>query len=148
MIGLGSTHWAVAGPNPGFSYVDSRPGVADAADLPPLHEPFGARLAADGNLEIPELTAGVGSHGLHQGPFQVVPESAAMMAAERALGTDRFWIAYQGTSIVGRGVGTPLVTSAEVLRLTDRELHVRVELRARGADDRLCSVTVCHFVRA
>ncbi len=71
-----------------------------------------------------------------------------MMAAERALGTDRFWIEHQGTSIVSRGVGTPLVTSTEVLRLTDRAVHVRVELRARGADDRLCSVTVCDFVRA
>jgi len=148
VVGLGSTHWAVAGPNPGFHYVDNRPGVADAPDLPPLYEPFGARLGADGNLEIPELTPAVGRHGLHQGPFQVVPEAAAMLAAERAAGSDRFWIAHQGTSIVHRGIGAPLVTNAEVLRITDHDIHVRVELRARGADDRLCSVSVCHFVRA
>jgi acyl-coenzyme A thioesterase PaaI-like protein len=148
VIGLGSTHWAVAGPNPGFRYVDNRPGVADAEDLPPLYEPFGARPGDDGNLEIPELTAAIGRQGLHQGPFQVIPEAAAMRAAERAAGTDRFWIAHQGTSIVQRGVGAPLVTGAEVLAITDRDIDVRVELRARGADDRLCSVTVCRFVRA
>lgn len=57
-------------------------------------------------------------------------------------------IEHQGTSIVQRRVGTPLVTNAEVLRLTDRAIHVRVELRTRGADDRLCSITVCRFARA
>jgi acyl-coenzyme A thioesterase PaaI-like protein len=146
VIGLGSTHWAVAGPNPGFHYVDHRPGVADVDALPPLYEPFGAHLAADGELEIRELTPAIGSEGLHQGPFQVVPEAAAMIAAERATGTDQLWIAHQGTSIVGRGVGAPLVTRTEVLRVTDHEVDVRVELRARGDDDRLCSVTLCRFV--
>lgn len=148
VIGLGGTHWAVAGPNPGFRYVDNRPGVADSPELPPLYEAFGARLRDDGNLEIPELSAQLGRHGLHQGPFQVVPEAAAMIAATEALGSDRFWIEHQGTSILQRGVGTPLVTNAEVLRLTDRDLHVRVELRAHGADNRLCSITVCRFARA
>jgi hypothetical protein len=78
----------------------------------------------------------------------VVPEAAAMIAATKAAGNDRFWIEHQGTSIVQRRVGAPLVTNAEVLRLTDRAIHVRVELRARGADDRLCSITVCRFARA
>lgn len=145
VIGMGGTHWSVAGPNPGFEYVDNRPGVADGPDLPPLHEVFGARVAEDGNLEIPELTDELGRNGLHQGPFQVVPEAAAMMAARDALGTDRFWIEHQGTSIVARGAGAPLVTRAEVVRVAAGAATVRVELRAAGADDRLCSVTLCRF---
>jgi acyl-coenzyme A thioesterase PaaI-like protein len=145
VIAYGGTHWAVAGPNPGFQYVDNRPGVADEAGLPPLYEAFGARRRDDGSLEIPELTPELGGNGLHQGPFQVVPEAAAMIAAEEAAGTDRFWIQHQGTSIVQRGLGAPFVTRAEVLRRTDDAIHVRVELRAEGADDRLCSVTVCRF---
>lgn len=147
LIGFGSTHWAVSGPNPGFAYVDSRPGVAEADDLPPLYEPFGARLRGDGELEIPELTPELGRNGLHQGPFQVVPEAAATMAAERALGSDRFWIEHQGTSIVSRGIDAPLVTTTQVLRLTDDAVHVQVELRAQGADDKLCSITLCRFRR-
>jgi acyl-coenzyme A thioesterase PaaI-like protein len=145
LLALGSTHWAVAGPNPGFEYVDNRPGVADAPDLPPLYEAFGARRRDDGSLEIPELTPEVGRDGLHQGPFQVIPEAAAMIAAEQAAGTNRFWIEHQGTSIIQRGVGAPLATRAEILRISESEVHVRVELRAEGADDRLCSVTVCRF---
>jgi acyl-coenzyme A thioesterase PaaI-like protein len=148
VIAHGGTHWSVSGPNPGFRYVDNRPGVVDDPGLPPLYEPFGARRRDDGSLEIPELTPELGGNGLHQGPFQVVPECAAMIAAEQAAGTDRFWIQHQGTSIVQRGVGAPLVTHAEVLRRTDDAIHVRVELRAEGADDRLCSVTVCRFAFA
>ena len=147
-IGLGSTHWAVAGPNPGFRYVDNRPGVADAADLPPLHEPFGARLDDDGNLEIPELTAAVGRHGLHQGPFQVVPRrprcsqpsglwaptaSGSRTRARRSCtgASERPW------SRTPKCCGSPITTSTS-----------GSSCGARGADDRLCSVSVCHFVRA
>lgn len=145
VIAVGGTHWAVAGPNPGFNYVDSRPGVDDSPALPPLYEPFGARLRDDGELEIPELNVALGRNGLHQGPFQVIPESAAMHALEKALGHDRFWIEHQGTSIVARGWGAPFVTSTEVLRITGEVAAVRVELRAAGADDRVCSVTLCRF---
>ena len=147
VIGFGSTHWAVAGPNPGFNYVDSRPGAPESDDLPPLHEPFGARWRDDGELEIPELRPELGRGGLHQGPFQVIPETAAMKAAAEAAGDDRFWTEHQGTSIVSRGVGAPLVTSTEVLLVTDATVHVRVELRAEGADDKLCSTTLCRFRR-
>ncbi len=145
LIALGSTHWSVSGPNPGFSYVDSRPGVADSADLPPLYEAYGAHLRPDGNLQIPELTPEIGRNSLHQGPFQVVSEAAAMLAARRAVGADRFWIEHQGTSIVARGTGAPFVTRSEILRIAEGSLTVRVELRAEGAGDRLCSVTVCRF---
>ncbi|HUZ08723.1 MAG TPA: hypothetical protein VMU76_00965 [Acidimicrobiales bacterium] len=145
LIGLGSTHWAVGGPNPGFDYVDNRPGVDDSPDLPPLYEAFGARRRGDGSLEIAELTDELGRNGLHQGSFQVVPEAAAMIAAAEAAGTDRFWIEHLGTSIVARGVGAPFVTRAEVLRIAEGCAQVRVELRAAGADDRLCSVTFCRF---
>jgi hypothetical protein len=148
VIAFGGTHWAVSGPNPGFHYVDNRPGVADGPDLPPLYEAFGAHRRDDGSLEIRELTPELGRDGLHQGPFQVVPEAAAMIAATDVAGTDRFWIQHQGTSIVQRGIGAPLVTHAEVLRRTDDAIHIRVELRAEGADDRLCSVTVCRFAFA
>jgi acyl-coenzyme A thioesterase PaaI-like protein len=147
VIGFGSTHWAVSGPNPGFEYVDNRPGVAESPDLPPLYEPFGARLRDDGELEIPTLPPELGRNGLHQGPFQVVPESAAMMAAERALGSDKFWIEHQGTSIVSRGAGAPLATRTEVLQASEAVVNVRVELRAEGADDKLCSSTICRFRR-
>jgi acyl-coenzyme A thioesterase PaaI-like protein len=145
VIGLGSTHWALSGPNPAFSYVDNRPGVPDEPTLPPLYEAFGAQLREDGNLEINQLTPELGRSGLHQGPFQVVPEAAAVIAAKRALGTDRFWIEHQGTSIIARGIGAPLVTSAQVLSAGETSVNVRVELRAKGADDRMCSVTVCRF---
>jgi acyl-coenzyme A thioesterase PaaI-like protein len=145
VIALGGTHWAVSGPNPGFRYVDNRPGVPDSPDLPPLHEPFGARIRDDGSFEISELTPELGRNGLHQGPFQVVPEAAAMAVAERALGTDQFWIEHQGSSIIARGVGAPLVTRSEVVRRTDASITVRVELRAQGKDDNLCSVSVCRF---
>jgi acyl-coenzyme A thioesterase PaaI-like protein len=145
VIGLGGTHWAVSGLNPAFTYVDHRPGVADDPGLPPLYEVFGAHSRDDGNLEIKELTPELGRNGLHQGPFQVVPEAAAMIAAGRAMGTDQFWIERQGTSILARGVGAPFVTSAEVFHSGETGVNVRVELRAEGADNRLCSVTVCHF---
>ena len=145
VIGVGSTHWAVSGPNPGFRYVDPRPGAPDSPDLPPLHEPFGARRRDDGRFEIPELGPELGAEGLHQGPFQVVSEAAAMQAATEAVGSDRFWIEHQGTSIMARGVGTPLVTTTDVMTRAGGAVIVRVELRAEGADDRLCSVSLCRF---
>ena len=37
--------------------------------------------------------------------------------------------------------GDPL----ELVRRTDESVTVRVELRAEGKDDNLCSVTVCRF---
>ena len=137
----------MGGVRPGFNYVDNRPGVAESPELPPLYEPFGARRRDDGNLEIPELTPELGGWGLHQGPFQVVPEAAAMIAATEATGTDRMWIQHQGTSILQRGVGAPLVTRAEVLRIDEASVLVRVELRARR-ERQLCSVTVCRFAMA
>ncbi len=145
VIGLGSTHWAVSGPNPDYHYPDSRPGLPDGPDLPPLYEPFGARRLADGNLEISELGPELSSGSLHQGPFQVIPEEAAYLAAEAAVGTDQFWIEHQGTSIVAKGLGAPFVTRAEVLRVAAGCINVRVELRAAGAGDALCSVTMCRF---
>jgi len=145
VIGFGSTHWALSGPNPGFNYVDNRPGVPDEPTLPPLYEVFGAQRRDDGSPEIKELTPELGRNGLHQGPFQVVPEAAAMIAAERAIGTNRFWIEHQGTSIIARGIGTPLVTTADVLTSDETSVNVRVELRAEGAGDQLCSVTLCRF---
>jgi acyl-coenzyme A thioesterase PaaI-like protein len=145
VIGLGSTHWALSGPNPAFNYVDNRPGVPDAPTLPPLYEAFGARRREDGSLEIKQLTPELGQHGLHQGPFQVVPEAAAMIAAKRAVGTDQFWIEHQGTSIIARGIGVPLVTTADVLASDETSVNVRVEMRAEGANNQLCSVTVCRF---
>jgi acyl-coenzyme A thioesterase PaaI-like protein len=145
VIGLGGTHWAVSGANAGFHYVDSRPGVADTPNLPPLYEAFGARRRDEGSLAIPALTPELGSAGLHQGPFQVVSEAAAMIAAERATGTDQFWIEHQGTSLISRAVGAPFVTEAEVFRDGEEVVSVRVELRALGADNQLCSVTVCRF---
>src|SRR6202011_1410530 len=132
LIALGATHWAVSGPNPGFSYVDNRPGMPESPDLPPLYQAFGARLRDDGSLEIPAVPAELGVNGLHQGPFQVIPEAAAMMAAQHAAGTERFWIEHQGTSIISRGIGAPLVTRAQVLRFVGRQITVRVELRAEG----------------
>jgi acyl-coenzyme A thioesterase PaaI-like protein len=145
VIGFGGTHWSVSGPNPGFHYVDNRPGVPDQPTLPALYEAFGARQRDDGSLEIPELTPELGRAGLHQGPFQVVPEAAAMIAAKKAAGTDQLWIQYQGTSIISRGIGAPFITQATVLRDAEKEVTVRVELRAQGADNKLCSVTVCRF---
>jgi acyl-coenzyme A thioesterase PaaI-like protein len=145
VIALGGTHWAVSGPNPGFRYVDSRPGVTDTPDLPPLHEVFGARLRDDGRLEIPELTPELGRGGLHQGPFQVVSEAAAMRLAREEAGTDQLWIQHQGTSIISRGIGAPFVTTSRVIRLTGESVTTRVELRAGGDGDRLCSVSVCRF---
>ena len=145
LVGLGSTHWAVAGANPGYRYVDNRAGAPRSRDLPPLHEAFGARVRDDGNLEIPELTAELGGAGLHQGPIQVVPEAAAMRAAGAALGHDRFWIEHAGTTVMSRGVGAPFVTRAEVLHADERGIAVRVELRDEGNEDRLCAVTTCRF---
>jgi hypothetical protein len=145
LVGLGGTHWSVGTPNPGFHYVDPGPGVPESPDLPPLHEAFGARRRPDGRLSIDDLPRELGRGGLHQGPFQVVPEAAATFAACEAAGTDDLWIEHQGTTILARGVGVPLVTSAEVLRVTPGAVHVRVELRAEGAENRLLSVTVCRF---
>jgi acyl-coenzyme A thioesterase PaaI-like protein len=145
LIGLGSTHWAVSGPNPGFQYVDSRAGAPRSDDLPPLYEAFGARVREDGNLEIPELTAELGGTGLHQGPIQVVPEAAAMRAAGAALGHDQFWIEHLGTTIMSRGIGVPFVTRADLLHTDDRAVVIRVELRDEGNEGRLCSVTTCRF---
>jgi acyl-coenzyme A thioesterase PaaI-like protein len=144
-IATGITHWAVSGPNPGFSYVDNRPGVSDSPDLPPLYQPFGARLRSDGEFEIPEITPELGGRALHQGPHQVVTEAAAMEAARRVLGRDRFWIEHQGTSIMARADEGPLVTRSEILRLSDETVTVRVELRTGGGKSKLCSLSVCRF---
>ncbi len=146
LIAIGGTHWSVGTPNPGFNYVDCRPLAPTGPDFPPLYEPFGGRLRGDGNLEIPEDAEDLGGNGgLHQGPFQVVTEAAAMMAAQKAASTDQLWIEHQGTSIIARGSGRPLVTHAEVLRIMEGCINVRVELRAEGAGDRLLSVTMCRF---
>ena len=77
LLGVGGTHWAVSRPCPEYTYVDPGPGVPDSADLPPLYEPYGARVRPDGKLEIPEVRPDLGRNGLHQGPFQVVSEAAA-----------------------------------------------------------------------
>ena len=132
-------------PEPGVPVRRPAPGAPDSPDLPPLHEPFGARRRDDGRFEIPELGPELGAEGLHQGPFQVVSEAAAMQAATEAVGSDRFWIEHQGTSIMARGVGVPLVTTTDVMTRAGGAVIVRVELRAEGADDRLCSVSLCRF---
>ena len=87
----------------------------------------------------------LGRRGLHPGPFQVVPESAAIAALQRAVGDRSFWIEHQGTSIVSRGTGAPLVTVTEVLRVAPDTATVRVELRAAGDGDRLCSLSTYRF---
>jgi acyl-coenzyme A thioesterase PaaI-like protein len=143
LVAVASTHWAVSGPNPDYSYVDPRPGVAESPDLPPLYEVYGATLRDDGNLEIPELRTELGRDGLHQGPIQVVGEAAAMMAAEAALGTNRFWIQRHGVSIVARGLHPPFVTASEVLAVGEGGATVRTELR--DGRNRLCSVSLCRF---
>ncbi len=145
VIAVGGTHWSVGAPNPGFNYVDQRANMPTTADLPLLYEAFGARLRGDGNLEIPDLPPELGRYSLHQGPLQVVPEAAAMMAAREIAGTDQFWIEHQGTSIIARGTGAPLVTHAEVLRIAEGCINVRVELRAEGNDDRVIATTICRF---
>lgn len=142
LLALGGTHWSISGPNEGFNYVDNRPGVPESPGLPPLYEPFGARLV-DGELEIPELRPELGGYALHQGPFQVVPEQAAMLALRRAIGHDRFWIEHQGTTIVARASEPPFRTRSEVLRVTEAEGLVHVEMRE--ADGRLTSTTTCRF---
>jgi len=148
LIGFGGTHWAVSRPCPEYTYVDPGPGVPDSADLPPLYEPYGARLRADGRLEVPEVRPELGRNGLHQGPFQVVSEAAARRAAEGALGTDKFWIEHFGMSIVARGHGVPLVAHPEVLHVTSASVTVRVEMRAEGDDDAICSAALCRFRRS
>jgi len=145
LIAIGGTHWSVGTLNPGFNYVDCRPLAPTGPDFPPLYQPFGGRLRDDGNLEIPDEAEHLGSGGLHQGPFQVVPEAAAMMAAQDVAGTDQFWIEHQGTSIIARGSGRPLVTHAEVLCIAEGCVNVRVEMRGEGDGDRLLAVTMCRF---
>ena len=110
-------------------------------DLPPLYEVYGARRRNGDQLEIPALTPELGGPSLHQGPVQVVSEAAAMFAAREAVGSNRFWIEHQGTSIIARGTAAPFVTSAEVLRIAEGYIHARVELRDEGAENRLCAVT-------
>jgi acyl-coenzyme A thioesterase PaaI-like protein len=146
VLGVGSTHWAVLGANPGFEYVDHRTSAPPGPDPPPLHEVFGAVSRADGELEIPALRPELGGSALHQGPLQVVPEAAALLAAQRAAGVD-LWIEHQGTSIVARASEPPLVTHSEVLSDRLGAVTVRVELRAAGRGDRVCAVTLCRFRR-
>jgi acyl-coenzyme A thioesterase PaaI-like protein len=143
LVGFASTHWAVSGPNPNYTRVDPRPGVPESPDLPPLYQAYGATLRDDGNLEIPELPPELNHDGLHQGPIQVVGEAAAMMAAERALGTGVFWIERHGISIVKRGHHPPFVTSSEVLATDQEGATVRAELR--DARNQVCSVSFCRF---
>ncbi|MGE0878689.1 MAG: hypothetical protein AB7L13_07360 [Acidimicrobiia bacterium] len=145
VVGTGVTHWSVSGPNPGFNYVDNRANAPKPEDIKPMHEAFGARLRDDGEFEIADLVPELGRRGLHQGPFQVVPESAAIAALERHIGDRSYWIEHQGTSIVSRGTGAPLVTKTDVLRVADDTATVRVELRAAGDGDRLCSLSTYRF---
>ena len=145
VIGIGSTHWAVGGPNPGYEYIRSGTAPEERVDLPPLYEVYGARRRNSDQLEILALTPELGGPRLHQGPVQVVSEAAAMFAATEAVGSNRFWIEHQGTSIVARGTAAPFVTSSEVLRVAEGSVHVRVELRNEGGDNRLCAVTDCQF---
>lgn len=63
VVGIGSAHWAVSGPNPGYRYVDHRHGAPQDGDVPPLHEVFGARSRDDGELKIPVLGPELGRNG-------------------------------------------------------------------------------------
>ena len=124
---------------PGFVYVDPGPGVADAPDLPPFVEAFGAtrRVGSEGGYELAGLSPQVGADALHQGPIQALLEAAALDAAREVAGTEEISAEHTGTTIVQRGKTGPFVATASVLAAGPNTVACRAELRDHGEGERV-----------
>jgi len=133
----------------GYGYVDPGPGMPDSPSLPPLWEAFGARRRPDHRLEIPELTARIGSTSgsLHHGPTQVVLEAAATEAAAATAGTDALAVRQWYVAFTARGRTGPFVATAEVVADRGALVAVDAALVDEGAGRLIASATAV-FARA
>lgn len=130
----------------GYRYVDPGPGMPDSADLPPLHEAFGARRRGD-QWELPELSQQIGSTSgsLHHGPTQIVLEAAALELAASEMGDDRLQIEDWVVMYTARGKVGPFLTAGSAVAGDLGRCVARMELRDEGNQDRLVATALAVF---
>ena len=130
----------------GYQYVDPGPGVEDSPSLPPLWQAFGGQRREDGKLEIPSLTARIGSTSasLHHGATQVLLEAAATEAAASAAGGSDLMIRQWYVAFVARGRTGPFVPSTEVVSVRADTIGVEATLSDEGDGRVIASATAVY----
>ena len=137
LLAYGTATWAVVGPCPdGYRYVDPGPGIADGPALPQLYEAFDAVRRPGGGYEVAGLSTRVGARSLHQGPIQVLLETAGLDAAGPGVAA-----VHSTTSIVQRGATGPFVATADVIGSNGDRRAIRAVLRDEGAGDRVVALS-------
>jgi acyl-coenzyme A thioesterase PaaI-like protein len=135
---------------PGYEQVDNPPiDVVDSPDLPPLHVVFGAEKGPDGAWRLPVLRPELSSPhaALHQGPINIILETAAMELAADCARTDALQIESWTVMMVRPGVVGPFRASAEVLSDRSERFPVQLTLRDEGMHDRVIATAVAVFSR-
>jgi hypothetical protein len=130
---------SLGGTPPGFEPVENpMMEVVDSADLPPLHQVFGARRRQDGRWILPELVGEMASPdaALHLGPIQIVLETAANELAQVRAGTEALQIEGWHVMYVARGKVGPFRVDGEAALGPDRRVGVELTLHDEGNGDR------------
>lgn len=132
---------------PGFQPIDLPPDIPDSADLPPLHEAFGARRRRPGEWELPELDAKMASTSasLHLGPIHVVLEAAAIDLAAELAGTDRLQVEDWQVMFVAPGTVGPFVAYGRAVAGRLGSIACRLMLRDEGRDGRAVTSALATF---
>lgn len=121
--------------------------IADAPDLPPLHEVFGATRSDDGVWRLPELSLELASPdaALHLGPQHIVLEAAAMEAAATAAGTDRLQAESYHCMFAARGKVGPFRVACEAYGGAGGRIGTRMTLNDEGNGDRVVTSASAQF---
>jgi hypothetical protein len=137
----------LAGTPGGYEPIPLPPEIADRADLPPLHEVFGARRRPDGRWELLPLTAGATSTSgsLHLGPTHIVLETAAVELAAQTAGTDLLQVEDWTVMFTARGTHGPFVADGVATAGNLGRIVCRLTLRDEGRDDRVIASAVAAF---
>lgn len=136
VIGQGSANWAVLSHTAtDFEYREqsAAPTAEDKAQLPPLHEVFGAQ-PMPGGYRIAALSNRIGAHVLHHGPMLVLMEQASLDVAKAVAGTADI---------------RPKMLSCQLMKAgRSGPFSIRSELYNHSADLLTCRATVCEEGRA
>jgi hypothetical protein len=132
---------------PGFTPLETTPEIADRPDLPPLHAMFGARRLAEGQWELPAMTAeSMSTSGsLHLGPIHVAFEAAAAELAARQADTDRIRAEDWHVMFVARGTHGPFRVEGEAGKGNLGRIACNLTLRDAGRGDRIVASLVATF---
>lgn len=131
----------------GYQKIDNPPiDVVDSADLPPLHQVFGASRLSAGVWEIPVLSAELASPdaALHIGPQHIVLEACASELATGLAGVelqvDDWYVMF-----VNRGTTGPFRTAGEAFLGADGKVGARASLIDLGHSSRVVSTCAATF---